>query len=218
MQAFTAHEAAAQAQLRGGETAGFTGGCLIHAGNFKEHVPWEHHCNPEFWGAFTLTHSDFWWTLGDGLVRENAAKDLSFTLQEAGDGHTAGFNVDVFDPAALKDLETEVTEVELVAAGGVATTVATLRFAIFYSAWKKGHTSRSGKRGLVQKGWAIKPGLERVQELGHHSRHHLEVRGGHHHEDQERLDGGHHGRHGADGARRKDGTHLQEHCHGSSST
>lgn len=219
MQAFAADEAAAEAQLRCGKTAGFTSGGFVHAGDFKQHVSWKDHCNPEFRSTFTLTHSDFRWTLGDGLVWENAAEDFSFTLEEAGDGHTAGFDVDVFDPAAVKGLETEVTKVQFVAAGGVAAAVAALRFAIFYSAWKKGHTSRSGGKGLVRKKGQIKPGLlERGLELGHHSHHHHLDGHGHHREGQERLDGDLHGHLCAGDGRRKDERRLQEHCRGSSST
>jgi len=152
VQAVAADEAAAQTQLRVGQAAGFTSDGFIHARDFKQHVSWKDHGDPEFRSTFTLTHSDFWWALGDWLVGENAAEDFSFTLEEAGDRDAAGFNVDVLDPATLKGLETEVTKVQFVAAGGVAAAVAALRFTIFYSAWKKGHTSRSGKKGLVEKG------------------------------------------------------------------
>jgi hypothetical protein len=140
VEAFAADEAAAEAELGRGKAAGFTSGGFVHAGDFKEHVAWKDNCDPEFWGAFTFTHSDFWWALGDGLVGENAAEDLTLTLEETGDGDAAGFDVDVFDPATLKGLETEVTKVQLVAAGGVAAAIAALRFTIFYSAWKKGHS------------------------------------------------------------------------------
>ena len=139
MQAFAADEAAAEAELRGGQTAGFTGGGLVHAGNFKQHVPREHDCDPKLRCAFALTHSDFWWALRDGLVGKNTDEDLAFALQEARDGDAAGFDVDVLDPAAIKRLETEIAEVQLVAAGGVATAIATLVLAIFNSAGKEGH-------------------------------------------------------------------------------
>jgi hypothetical protein len=67
-------------------------------------------------------------------VREDTNENLALTLQEAGDGDAAGFNVDVFDPATLKGLESKLTKVELVAAGGIAAAVAALLLAKFYSA------------------------------------------------------------------------------------
>lgn len=147
MQAFAADEAAAEAELRGGQTAGFTGGGLVHAGNFKQHVPRKHDRDPKLRCAFALTHSDFWWALRNGLVRENADEDLAFALQETRDGDAAGFDVDVLDPAAVKRLKSELAEVELVAAGGVATAIAALVLAIFNSAGKKGHSLGPVKKG-----------------------------------------------------------------------
>ena len=135
MQAFAGDEAAAEAELRGGETAGLAGGGLVHAGNFKKHMAGKDDGHPEFRGAFAFAHSDFRRALGDGLVGKDAAENLALALQIAGDGDAAGFDVDVLDPATLKGLESELAEVELVAAGGIATAVAALMLAIFNSAW-----------------------------------------------------------------------------------
>jgi len=151
VQTFAADEAAAEAELRGGQTAGFTGGGLVHARDFKQHVSREHDSDPKFRCAFTLTHSNFRWTLSNGLVGENADEDLTFALQETRDSDAAGFDVDVLDPSAVKRLETEIAEVQLIAAGGVATAIATLVLAIFNSAGKKGHSLGPVKKGLVQK-------------------------------------------------------------------
>lgn len=134
VEGFAGDKAAADADFVGCEAAGFAGGCFIDAGDFEHHVAWEHHCDPELWSAFTFTHSDFWWALGDWLVWEDADEDLTFTLEEAGEGHTAGFDLVVFDPAAIKKLQTVVAEVELVAAGGIASAVAALLLAVFGSA------------------------------------------------------------------------------------
>jgi hypothetical protein len=84
-------------------------------------------------------------------VREHATEDLALTLEEAGDGHTAGFDLVVPDPAAVEKLKAEVAEVELVAAGGIATAIAALLLAVFGSAGKKGHKTRS-KSDFVTKG------------------------------------------------------------------
>lgn len=126
MQALAGDKAAADAELGGSEAACLTRGGFIHTRNFKQHVAWQHHGHPEFGRAFTFTHSHFRRTLRDGLVWENAAENLAFALQEAGDGDAARFDVDVLHPAALKRLKSELTEVELVAAGGVTTAIATL--------------------------------------------------------------------------------------------
>jgi hypothetical protein len=80
--------------------------------------------HPEFGCTFTFTHSNFRWTLGDGFVREDTNENLTFTLEEAGERHTAGFDLVVSDPAAVEELKAEVTKVELVAAGGIATAIA----------------------------------------------------------------------------------------------
>ena len=132
-------EAGAETQFVRGEAAGFASHCFSDAGDFEEHVPWKDDGDPELWGAFTFTHSSFRRTGGDGLVREDADEDFTFTLEEAGDGDSAGFDLVVLQPAAIKHLEAEVTEVQLVRAGGVSRAVAALGFAIFYSTGKKGH-------------------------------------------------------------------------------
>jgi hypothetical protein len=134
MERLTSDEAHAQTHFIGCKAAGLTCGGFVHAGNFKKHVPREDHRDPELRGAFAFAHSDFRWTLCDWLVREDAAEDLAFALEVTGDRDTAGFDVVVLDPAALKRLEAEIAEVELVAAGGDATAIAALLFAIFYSA------------------------------------------------------------------------------------
>lgn len=139
MHALAGDKAAADADFVRGEAAGLTGGGFIDARDFEHHVAWKDNGDPEFGSALTFTHSDFRRTLGDGLVRENADEDLAFALEEAGEGHTAGFDLVVFDPATVEELEAEVTEIELVAAGGVATAIAALLFAVFGSAGEKCH-------------------------------------------------------------------------------
>ncbi len=134
MQAFAGNEAATETELRGSQAAGLTSSGLVHAGDFKQHMAWKDHGDPEFWGALTFTHSDFWRALGHRLVREDTNENLALALQEAGDGDAAGFDVDVFDPATLKGLESELAKVELVAAGGIAAAVTALLLAKFYSA------------------------------------------------------------------------------------
>jgi hypothetical protein len=126
VQALAGDEAAAETKLRVGKTARFTGRCLVHAGDFEKDVSRENNSHPELRGTLTFTHSDFRRALSNGLVREDPAEDLAFTLQEAGDCDSAGFDMNVFDPAALKRLKSKITKVELVAAGGVSTAVATL--------------------------------------------------------------------------------------------
>jgi hypothetical protein len=76
-------------------------------------------------------------------VWEDADENLALTLEKAIDGNTAGFDLVIFDPAAIKRLKTKVTEVQLVCAGGNARAAAALGFTIFYSTWKKGHGSNS---------------------------------------------------------------------------
>lgn len=137
--ALAGDEAAADADLVRGEAAGFTGSGFIDARDLEHHVSGKDDGDPEFGSAFTFTHSDFRRTLGDRLVREDADEDLALTLEEAGEGHTAGFDLVVLDPAAVEELKAEVTEVELVAAGGIATAIAALLLAVFGSAGEKGH-------------------------------------------------------------------------------
>jgi hypothetical protein len=72
-------------------------------------------------------------------VREDADENLTFSLEEAGERHTAGFDLVVSDPAAVKELKAEVTKVELVAAGGIATAIAALLLSVFGSAGEEGH-------------------------------------------------------------------------------
>ena len=98
--------------------------------------------------------SSFWWARCNGFVGEDADEDFAFTLEEAGDGNSAGFDLVVFQPAAVKNLETKVTEVQFVGAGSVATAVAALGLAIFYSTGKKGHGSILGVR-FSKKGGSI---------------------------------------------------------------
>jgi hypothetical protein len=139
VEAFAADEASAEAEFGSREAAGLTSDGFWNTGDFKEHVTREDDCDPKFWSAFTLTHSNFRWTLGDRLVRENSAEDFTLTLEEACDRDTASFNVVIFDPTTFECLQAEVTEVELVATGGDAATVTALLFTIFYSAGKKCH-------------------------------------------------------------------------------
>jgi hypothetical protein len=134
VQAFAGNEAATETELRSGQAARLTSSSLVHAGDFKQHVARKDDSDPEFGGSLTLTHSDFGWALGDRLVWEDTNENLTLALQEASDGDAAGFNVDVFDPATLKGLESELAKVELVAAGGITAAVAALLFAKFYSA------------------------------------------------------------------------------------
>jgi hypothetical protein len=135
------NKAGAETQLSSGETAGLTSGRFIYARDFIEHVTWQHNRDPELWGTLTLTHSHFWRALSDRLVWEDADEHLALALQEASDRNTAGFDLIVLDPAALERLETEVTKVQFVAAGGDAFTAATLAFAKLGSAGQKGHNS-----------------------------------------------------------------------------
>jgi hypothetical protein len=130
------NEAAADADFASGKAAGFTSGGFIDAGDFEHHVTGEHDSDPILGSAFTFTHSDFRRALGDRLVREHAAEDLALTLEEARDGNTASFDLVVPDPATVEELKAEVAEVELVAAGGVATAIAALLLAVFGSAGK----------------------------------------------------------------------------------
>lgn len=139
MEAFAANEASAEAEFGSGKAAGLTSDGFWNTRDFKKHVTWKDNCDPKLRGTFTFTHSNFWWALSNWLVRENAAENLTFTLEEAGDSDAAGFDVVIFDPTTFEGLQTEVTEVELVATGGNAATITALLFTIFYSAGKKGH-------------------------------------------------------------------------------
>jgi hypothetical protein len=144
------NEAGAETQLVRGETAGFTGRSFIHAGDFIKDVSRKNHGNPKFRGAFTFTHSCFWRTSSNWLMRKDTDENLAFTLEETGDGNSASFDLIVFKPAAVKHLETKVTKVQFVGTGGITTAVAALGFAIFYSTGKKGHGSILGIRFLIK--------------------------------------------------------------------
>jgi hypothetical protein len=113
------------------------------------------YCNPKFWRTFALTHSSFRWTGSNWFVGEYANENLTFTLQEAGDGNSAGFNLIVFQPAAVKHLETKVTEIQLIRTGSVTTAVSALGLTIFYSTGKKGHRSVLGIRFLKRVGTIV---------------------------------------------------------------
>jgi hypothetical protein len=151
MSTLTDDEAGAEAEFSRGQAAGITGGSLIDAGNLKQHGARIDNGHPELWGTFTLTHPRLWWTCGDGLVWEHTDEDASFTLQVTGDRHTAGFDLVVLDPAALKALKSELTVVDLVTNAGISPAVSALGLAIFYSAGQKGHDGSVAKLG-EQKG------------------------------------------------------------------
>jgi hypothetical protein len=72
-------------------------------------------------------------------VRENTNEHAAFPLQETGDGHPACFDLVVLHPAPVKGLETKVSIVQLVAAGGGAGTAAPLGFPEFDATWKESH-------------------------------------------------------------------------------
>lgn len=141
MHALAGDEAAADANLIRGEAAGFTGSGFINARDLEHHVAGKDDGDPEFRSPLAFTHSDFRRTLGDRLVREDANENLSFTLEKAGESHTAGFDLVVLDPATVEELKTEVAEIKFVAAGGIATAIAALLLAVFGSARKKSHES-----------------------------------------------------------------------------
>jgi hypothetical protein len=127
-------ESGANRELVRSESEGLAGNGLGDTVEFEEDVAGTHGGDPVLGLTLTFAHSDFRRALGDWLVREDAAENIAFALEEAGDGDAAGFDVDILDPATLKGLESEVAEVELVATGGIATTVAALMLAIFNSA------------------------------------------------------------------------------------
>jgi hypothetical protein len=133
--------AATQAQLVGGEAEGLFGERLWHAGDFEEHIAREHDRTPEFWSAFAFTHPGFRWAGGDGLVWEDADKDLTFTFEVTSDSDPAGFDLIILDPAAVKRLESEFAEADLRAALGVTTAIPTLGLAEFSSFRDQSHES-----------------------------------------------------------------------------
>jgi hypothetical protein len=60
-------------------------------------------------------------------VRKNPDPGLTFTLEEAVDGNTAGFDLAVGHPSASECLQSEVTEADIGATLGVTTPVAAVR-------------------------------------------------------------------------------------------
>lgn len=135
----TGDKTRAKAHFVGSQAAGLTGGSLVNAGDFEKHVTRKDNCNPEFRGAFTLTHTCFWRTGGNGFVWEDADENLPLTLEVTGDRNAARFDLVVLDPAAIKRLESELAEVEFVAAAGGAGATATLGLAVFCATRKKSH-------------------------------------------------------------------------------
>ena len=83
--------------------------------------------------------SSFWRARSHWLVREDANKHLTLTLEVTGDRNTAGFDLVVLDPTAIKRLESELAEVELVAAASGARATAALGLAVFGATRKKSH-------------------------------------------------------------------------------
>lgn len=208
MHAIAGNKAAADADLVRGEAACLASCGLIDARNLKHHVTGEDDGDPKLGSTFTFTHSNFRRALGDWLVREDADENLALTLQEAGESHTAGFDLVVFDPATIKELEAEVTEIELVAAGGVATAIAALLLAVFGSAGEKCHDClnwrfETGEFEIKRLVLRLEPRQGRLLERDDDHDH----RGGRHHRGHHRYD------HGADGDHHVDGS-FQERYHG----
>ena len=128
------YKTSTQSQLVSCKSASFTCCSFINSRYLEQHVARKNNRNPEFWRTLAFTHSGFRRTGSHGLVWENADKYLAFTLEESVDGNTASLNLVVFDPTAIKRLQTKFTEVKLIATRCSACATATLGFAMFYSA------------------------------------------------------------------------------------
>src|SRR5262249_8962557 len=76
--------------------------------------------DPMVESTIAAAHADFSRLLGDRLVREQAHPHLAATLDEAGHGDTAGFDLPVSDPTRLHRLQPEIPEAQLRAAPGLA--------------------------------------------------------------------------------------------------
>src|SRR5207247_419831 len=77
--------------------------------HLEDHFPGPHHRHPPLRSAFPLAHARLGRLFGDGLVREDPNPYLAAALHETGHGDPSRLYLLVGDPAALHDLQADVS-------------------------------------------------------------------------------------------------------------
>lgn len=128
-------ESAADWQFACGQCERFFSDIFGATGDFDQHITWTDNCDPEFRSALSLTHTGFEWLLGDWLVREDANPQLPFTLHTAGSGDTRRFDLGTGQPCAVEDLQTVITEIQLVISRRETRASSALHLSVFCALW-----------------------------------------------------------------------------------
>src|SRR5512136_1446625 len=87
--------------------------------------------HPVFRGAFSFSHPGLRRFLGNRFIREDANPNPAGPLDESGHRNSRCFNLAGSQPSTFYRLESEVTKVEGVSAGGDSSSLSRLLFSIF---------------------------------------------------------------------------------------
>jgi hypothetical protein len=126
LEAATLHKTAPHTEFVGRKAKGFLSGGLWRSRHFEEHMARADYSDPSSWSTLTFTHPCLRWASRNWLVRKNTDPNFSLSLQVAVDGDPAGLDLLTGDPAALKRLQSILSEVHLIAAARVTRAAASL--------------------------------------------------------------------------------------------
>jgi hypothetical protein len=118
-----------------GTAHGLFGDRFAAAGDLEEDPARQHRRDPTFDRAFSLAHTDFQGLLRAWLVREQADPHLAASFHMAGDRDTGGFDLGGGQETALKRLQSEIAEIQFVAALGQPGVITALHLSVLYSFW-----------------------------------------------------------------------------------
>jgi len=110
--------------------------------------------HPVFRGAFSFSHSGLRRFLGNRFIREDANPDPAGPLDESGHRNSRRFNLAGSQPSTFCRLESEVTKVEGVSAGGDSSSLSRLLFSIFCFLRHQHNTTSPWKNGMLEE-WNI---------------------------------------------------------------
>ena len=119
-----------------------------------EDSTWSDNRYPILGRAFAFSHPGFGRFLGNGFIGEDPNPDSAGPLDESGHRNSRGFNLAGSQPSTFCCLESEVTEVEGISAGGDSSSLSRLLFSIFCFLRHQHNTTSPWKNGMLEE-WNI---------------------------------------------------------------
>src|SRR5699024_230901 len=133
----SAYNASLEWQLVCGQAKGFACNFFSNAGKFEHNTPGFDVGNPELWGAFTRTHTNFGWFLCQWTIWENVDPDVTSTFDVPIHRATGFLDLTVPDICAAGCLQSQCTERYFGAALGHTFTTWTVLLTVFCPTWDK---------------------------------------------------------------------------------